>query len=51
MRHARVPVDAAMVTAWMRCVRHALDGSGITGDVRDYVEARLGEVADFMRNR
>jgi hemoglobin len=51
MRHARVPVDGAMVTAWMRCMRHALHASGVTGDAYDYVEARLGEVAEHMRNR
>jgi hemoglobin len=51
MRHAQVPVDAAMVTAWMRCMRHALDASGVQGDVRAFLEARLGEVAEFMKNR
>jgi hemoglobin len=51
MRHAKVPVDDAMVTAWMRCMRHALEASAVTGDVREFLEARLGEVAAFMRNR
>lgn len=51
MRHAKVPVDASMETAWMRCMRHALDASGVTGELRDFLEARQGQVASFMRNR
>ena len=51
MRHARVPVDAAMAVAWQRCMRHALDACGVSGDVRAFLEARLGEVATFLRNR
>ena len=51
MRHAHVPIDSAMAQAWMRCMRRAMDDCGVTGDARDYVEARLGEVAAFLRNR
>ena len=51
MRHARVPVDTAMAEAWMRCMRHAFDARGVSGEVRAFLEARLGEVATFMRNR
>jgi hemoglobin len=51
MRHAQVPVDAPMVTAWMRCMRHALDASGVDPDTRAFLDARLGEVAAHMRNR
>jgi hemoglobin len=51
MRHARVPVDDRMVAAWMRCMRAALDASGVEGDLRAFLETRLGEVALFMRNR
>jgi hemoglobin len=50
MRHARVPVDDAMAKAWMRCMGAALDAEGITGDVRGFLDARLGEVALFLRN-
>jgi hemoglobin len=50
MRHAKVPVDDAMVAAWMRCMRHALQASGVTGDFYGYLDARLGEVAEHMRN-
>ncbi|MGH7439689.1 MAG: group II truncated hemoglobin [Polyangiaceae bacterium] len=50
MRHARVPVDDRMAAAWMRCMRAAFDQCGVTGDVRAFLDARLGEVALFMRN-
>ncbi len=50
MRHARVPVDLAMRDAWMRAMGRALDAHGIKGEIRTFVEARLSEVADFMRN-
>ena len=50
MRHARVPVDTAMASAWMRCMTHALDGA-VAPDVRAFLEARLGEVALHMRNQ
>jgi hemoglobin len=51
MRHARVPVDTRMAEAWQQCMRRAMDESGVTGDVRDYLDARLGEVAAFLRNQ
>jgi len=51
MRHARVPIDTSMSEAWMRCMRHAFDECGVTGDIRGYLDARLGEVAAFLRNR
>lgn len=51
MRHAHVPVDASMVAAWMRCMRHALDAGGVDADVRAFLDARLGEVATHMQNR
>ena len=50
MRHASVPVDGAMATAWMRCMRVALDRSGIGGDVRAFLEEKLEGVAQFLRN-
>ena len=50
MRHARVAVDQAMRDAWLRSMRTAMDECGVTGDVRAFLDARLGEVADFLRN-
>ena len=51
MRHGRVPVDTAMGRAWMRCMMHALDAQGVAGDTRAFLEAKLGDVAAFLRNR
>lgn len=51
MRHGHLPVDAAMRDAWMRSMVRALDKQGITGDLRRFLESKLGEVADFLRNR
>jgi hemoglobin len=54
MRHARVPIDTTTARAWMRCMMHAIDtigASGVEGEVREFLEARLGELAMFLRNR
>ncbi|HKQ69314.1 MAG TPA: group II truncated hemoglobin [Polyangiaceae bacterium] len=51
MRHAHVPIDTKMADAWMRCMRMALDQAGLAGDARAFVEARLAEVAAFLRNQ
>jgi hemoglobin len=51
MRHARVPVDDAMAAAWMRCMRAAFDASAIDPDVRTFLDAKLGDLAVFLRNR
>jgi hemoglobin len=50
MRHARVPVDTAMRDAWLRSMSAALDGEGVTGQLRAFLEDRFAEVADFLRN-
>jgi hemoglobin len=50
MRHNRVPVNLAMRDAWLRCMQVAMDELAITGDMRNFLDARFAEVADFMRN-
>ena len=50
MRHGRVPVDEAMRDAWLRCMQAAMDGEKVSGPVRDFLDARFAEVADFLRN-
>jgi hemoglobin len=50
MRHARVVVDVAMRDAWLRCMQRAMTETEITGPVRNYLDGRFAEVADFMRN-
>jgi hemoglobin len=51
MRHASVPVDGAMAAAWMRCMRAALDEAQVEAGVRAFLEAKLGDLAQFLRNR
>lgn len=50
MRHARVRVDASMRDAWVRSMTRAMRAQGVPPEVRDYLERRFAEVADFMRN-
>ncbi len=50
MRHGRVAVDVAMRDAWMRAMITALDEVGVSGWVRGFLQQRLAEVADFLRN-
>lgn len=50
MRHARVRVDIEMRNAWLRCMYTALDEHGITGQIREFLNERFADVADFMRN-
>jgi hemoglobin len=50
MRHNRVAVNLEMRDAWLRCMQSAMDQRGIRGEVREFLDARFGEVADFMRN-
>ncbi len=49
-RHGRVPVNEAMRDAWLRAMATALDAEGVDGWVRGFLDARLAEVADFLRN-
>jgi hemoglobin len=51
MRHGRVPVDTKMRDAWLRSMNAALDESKIEGNIRSFLETRLAEVADFLRNQ
>lgn len=51
MRHARVSVDERMRDAWLRCMRAALDERGVGGNLREFLDQRFAEVADFMRNQ
>ena len=50
MRHARVIVDVAMRDAWIRSMQRAMNDLHIDGPVRNYLDSRFAEVADFMRN-
>ncbi|MBA3394081.1 MAG: cyanoglobin [Deltaproteobacteria bacterium] len=50
MRHGRVLVNIEMRDAWLRCMTAAMDELKIIGPVRDFLDKRFAEVADFMRN-
>ena len=50
MRHGRVAVNVAMRDAWLRCMQAAMDERKVAGEVREFLDARFAEVADFMRN-
>ena len=50
MRHARVPVSEKMRDAWLACMARALNEEGVSGDVRSFLDARLTDVANFLRN-
>ena len=50
MRHAHVLVTVAMRDAWMRSMRGAFDDLGLHGDVRDFLDGKLADLADFLRN-
>ncbi|MCA3011902.1 MAG: cyanoglobin [Myxococcaceae bacterium] len=50
MRHGHVAVNEAMRDAWLRSMQRALDGRGVDGGVRRYLDQRFAEVADFLRN-
>lgn len=51
MRHAHVAVTQAMRDAWMRAMRLALAHDGIDASQRAFLDEKLGDVADFMRNQ
>jgi hemoglobin len=50
MRHATVIINVAMRDAWLRSMRAAMDGEGLVGPLRQFLEQRFAEVADFLRN-
>ncbi|MBL8600436.1 MAG: cyanoglobin [Myxococcales bacterium] len=50
MRHAGVTVDPAMRDAWLRAMKTALDGAGVSGDVRTFLDEKLADLANFLRN-
>ena len=51
MRHAHVPVTQVMRDAWMHSMRLALRHASIDPDLASFLDEKLGEVADFMRNQ
>ncbi len=50
MRHRNVPITIAMRDAWLRAMSAAMDESGVTGEVRTFLDERFAHVANFLRN-
>ena len=50
MRHGHLKIDPALRDAWMRSMTTAMDELQISGEIRSFLAARLGEVAAFLRN-
>jgi len=50
MRHLPFSIGTIEAAEWMRCMRGALDDCGVAGPLRVYLESRLGQLADHMRN-
>lgn len=50
MRHAHVAIDVAMRDAWVRTMRAAMDDQKITGELRDFLDDRFDDLANFLRN-
>jgi len=51
MRHASVPVDAAMRDAWLRCMRVALSDPAIDPELRAFLDGKFVDLAAFLQNQ
>jgi len=51
MRHAHVPVTEAMRDAWLRSMRIALAHPSIDADSRAFLDQKLSELGEFLRNQ
>jgi hemoglobin len=51
MRHAHVPVTQGMRDAWMRSMRRALAVETIDPTLRAFLDEKLSDLADFLRNQ
>lgn len=50
MRHMHFKVDAEARDAWLHCMKVAMDGVGLEGDVRNLLDARFKHVGTFLQN-
>ena len=51
MRHAHVAIGVELRDAWIRSMTRALDACGLSGPVRNFLDARFEHTADFLRNQ
>jgi hemoglobin len=49
--HQPFPIDAAMRDLWMTCMRRAMVRAGLPESLQTMLDAPLGKVAEFLRNR
>lgn len=49
-RHMPFAIDAAMRDAWLRSMSRGMDTLEVRGGLRQVLEARFAQVADFLRN-
>jgi hemoglobin len=50
-RHAPFAIGDAERDQWLACMGCAMDGCGIDGELRAFLDQRFAHVADFMRNK
>ena len=51
MRHLPFAIGEAEAAEWIRCMRDALDDTNVGGELRTYLETRLEQTAQHVRNR
>jgi len=50
MRHGDVPVDGAMIAAWLRCMGKAMAEAGVDAEVHAFLMGRFGQICENLRN-
>ena len=50
-RHLPFEIGPFEVSEWLRCMRQAMDGQGVSGDLRSYLDVRIEALAHHMQNR
>lgn len=50
-RHMPFAIDQHAVDEWLRCMGLAMDRREVRGVLRDFMDAKLAHLANFMRNR
>ncbi len=51
MRHFPFSIGAEEAAEWMRCMRIAMDETGLSGELQAYLDTRLAALADHMQNQ
>ncbi len=51
MRHDPFPIGASEVQEWLRCFGDSLDENEVSGDVRAFLDERVGALAAHMQNQ